>query len=170
MSKTGNVLTVYRARRRLVWLWFMGCIPPVSVVIARSILEHYKPHTQDAWEWFLPTILPTFMLIWSVFFSGSRPVEAAERSAFWLSWWASLFYLVLVLGALVGDLFNTKTPIEMLKMSNFWLGSAQGGVAMAIGMFFVRSATGERDDGAEDGEEAGRAPPGESVSGTQPTG
>lgn len=143
-------MSIYRARSRLVWLWFLGSLFPVSLLVVRSVIGHYEPDTRGVWEWFLPTLLPTFMLIWSVFFSGSRPDTEADKGAFWLSWWASALYIVLVLASIVADAFNSKTPIEMVRVSNLWLGPAQGVVAMAIGMFFIRNIGGDKGKKEED--------------------
>lgn len=132
-------ISIHDARTRLVRLWFIGCIPLGIIMVVRSSLDHYGSDPKLAWEWFLPTILPTFMLIWTVFFSGSRPDKLVDSFVFSLSWWASMIYILAVFFSLVADPLTTKLPIEFMRMSSLWLAPCQGVVALSIGIFFVKN-------------------------------
>ena len=64
--------------------------------------------------------------------------DAVVRKSFLLlALWLSTFYLVLVFLTIAIQPFTATNPLDLMKMSNLWLGPLQGVVASALGVLFV---------------------------------
>jgi hypothetical protein len=55
-----------------------------------------------------------------------------------LAFWLSAAYFAVVLITLIGVNLNNEPNYELLSQSNYWLGTMQGFVTGAIGLFFVK--------------------------------
>lgn len=127
------------ARARLLALWSLSGLLLICLMIARTIGNKFGHLTNDAWSWFLPTILPTLSLMISV--SIAQQADDLQSSTFLyrLAFLLSVFYLVLVLFTILNPVEDQfQNPLELMKLSNLWLGPVQGLVAATLGVFFVR--------------------------------
>lgn len=137
-------ISVSVCQRRLATIWFVGCSLVFVLVLVQSILGKYGNEVERAWSWFLPTIIPTLSLIvGAVTYEARRPQTTAtvDRFFFRISMGFSLAYLLLVLVTLLLQPFSNMTPLELMDISNLWLGPVQGFVGIALGAFFVSRQT-----------------------------
>ena len=129
-------------KRQLAIAWFIGGGLIFSVLLIQTLLGHYGDKANEAWAWFLPSIVPTLSLIISgVVASGllGRDLETrtVDRFAFQLSFVFSICYLIAVSLTIFISPFLTLPPLELMKMSNFWLAPMQGFVSAALAVLFV---------------------------------
>lgn len=134
------------AKKKLakLWLCFGGFL--FILVFIQSLGGRFDPRLQEAWQWFLPTIMPTFMLIITVFMADgyANPNEVqqqVDRFIFRLAFCVSVVYLLLVLLTLIRASYHPPEELELmfetLRSSNLWLGPAQGITSALLGYFFV---------------------------------
>jgi len=137
-----EMLSLDRVRSRLAALWLGLGITIFLIVVVQSLLGKFGDDTQNAWGWLLPTVMPTLGMIVTVLgytaldqnFSNS----VVRRSFFWVAFFLSGMYLVLVLiTILIQPFVPGVNPIELMHRSNLWLGPFQGLVASALGVLFV---------------------------------
>jgi hypothetical protein len=137
-------MNMHRCRWGLLITWFLGFIVPFSVLVAQTIFGFYGDKADEAWSWFLPTILPTLLLIVGVlvsdFLGPSGKVEFANRSMFFFALVVSILYLLTVSSTILVKPFTPFTPLEMMKLSNFYLSPFQGFAAAVVGVFFLGKA------------------------------
>jgi hypothetical protein len=127
-------------QRRLAVLWVCGAVGVLLLVVVQSIGGKYGGSTERAWAWLLPTVLPTLALIVGALASSARQPDTADtvdRFAFRLCFGLSLVYLVLVAAVPLVQPLTTWTPLELMEMSNLWLGPIQGVVALSLGAFYM---------------------------------
>lgn len=131
-----------QAKRRLAVIWFGGAGSFLLVVIIQSILGKYADKTDEAIAWLLPTILPTLTLIIAVLGADAAGFTKTPKhvDVFFYRMTASLSaaYLFVVTLTVVLAPFSTTGPLELMRMSNLWLGPIQGLVGGALGVFFIR--------------------------------
>lgn len=137
-------LDVVRARLALLWL-LSACLIFVTLVL-QSLRLVYGDQTQEVWGWILPTVMPTLALIVTVLgYSALDPAlsrAVVRRSFFHVSFYLSLAYLSLTYLTILVQPLTTGDPIELMQMSNLWLGPFQGLVASALGVLFVSKRQG----------------------------
>jgi hypothetical protein len=63
--------------------------------------------------------------------------STVRRSFFQIAFGFSAFYLLLILLTLAIQPFTQTGPLQLMRLSNLWLGPVQGLVASAIGVLFV---------------------------------
>jgi Zn-dependent protease len=125
------------------------------ILVAQSLLGVYENRLQGAWGWALPNFVPTLALMISVFaadaLKGYDETETLKvrRPFFRLSLGLSVFYLIVLLGTILAQPFvltfrtgNRLAPIEILELSNLWLGPLQGLVVAALGVLFFLKENG----------------------------
>lgn len=127
------------AQRRLLTLWCISFFIMFLFMIIRTAGNIYGEKTNDAWSWFLPTIVPTFSLMVTVAVAQQTDEQQSSKFLYFLAFVLSLFYHILVLFTILNPIPNDNTPIEMMKVSNLWLGPIQGLVAASLGAFFVKN-------------------------------
>lgn len=129
------------ARNRLAVLWFTGSATILILVVLQSLLGHFGDDTQEALGWLLPTLMPTLsMMITVLTYTALDPrvLDAVVRKTFfWIAFAFSVFYLVLILLTIAIQPFTRVGPLQLMRLSNLWLGPVQGLVASAIGVLFV---------------------------------
>lgn len=137
-----------RVRLALLWLLSAGAI--FATLVFQSLRLVYGERTQEVWGWILPTIMPTLALIVTVLgYSALDPAmnrAVVRRSFFTLSFGLSLAYLAATFITILVQPFSAGDPVELMRMSNLWLGPFQGLVASALGVLFVSKR--ERPQGA----------------------
>lgn len=137
-------MTVNRAKWTIAIAWLVGAGLVFALLVWQSLAGIYEPKTQDAWGWFLPSVMPTLLLIVGVLVTDARNPGAQAAVAkpanvplFWLAMGASIFYLVLVLVAILAQAFRQDvSPLALMHQSNLWLGPLQGVTAGALAAFF----------------------------------
>jgi hypothetical protein len=137
-------VAVAKCQQRLATLWLIAAGAIVLLVVAQSIGGIYGGRVGEAWSWLLPLVSPLLLLIvGAVVAEAKRPQSTAtvDRFAYRMSLGLSAFYLVLVPATILLQPFSGRTPLEMLDLSNLWLGPLQGFVAMALGVFFQSKET-----------------------------
>jgi len=135
-----NRVPVPVGQRRLATAWFVGSGLVFLLLVVQSLNEHYGDKTSEAWGWFLPTVMPTLTLITGAI-AVTRPESPATvgRFAYHLSFWLSVFYLVLVIATIMYQPFAGLKPsemIEFMRTSNLWLGAVQTLLGISLGVFF----------------------------------
>jgi hypothetical protein len=128
------------AKKRLAILWFVAFILIFILLLMQTIRGVYQDHTTEAWSWFLPTIIPTLSLMIAVFVSDalgiSQDVKYVDRFFYRLTFFLSLFYLLIIGATIIAQVFSEKWPWELLQQSSLWLGPIQGLVAGSLVIFF----------------------------------
>lgn len=131
-----------KCKKQLAILWFSGGGIIFFIIFLQTILGHYGNDVREAWEWILPTIMPNLSLIIGVFVMDSMSNEDKKRSVdrflFKLSLILSTFYLITVLLTILLEPFSNITTVQLMKLSNLWLGPFQGLVSASLGAFFIR--------------------------------
>ena len=135
-------MTVGAARRRLAVIWFAGAGALFLILFLQSVFGLYGDRLDEAWRWFLPNVLPTLTLMVSVFVAEVRSGEPASRETdrffYRLALTLSVAYLAVVALTLLLSRVSAYPPLELLSLSNLWLGPLQGVAGGALGAFFVR--------------------------------
>ena len=130
-----------RKRISVVWFSLGGFL--ALLVILQSLLGRFGEGVNQAWAWFLPTVMPTLSLITSVLVvdmgsGGGHAAKRVDRYLYLLALWLSVAYLLIVaLTFLIQPLVGTPI-LQLMQMSNLWLGPLQGLVAAALGAFFLK--------------------------------
>lgn len=131
-----------RARLATIWLGGAGCV--IIVVVLQSLLGRFGDKTPEAWGWLLSAIMPTLLLIVTVLgytaLVPEFPTSVVRRDFFRVAKALSIAYLALVaLTVLIGPFAAGDGPsmVNLMHMSNLWLGPIQGLVASALGVLFV---------------------------------
>jgi len=144
-----KLISLETARWRLARVWFIASGIVFVTLVAQSVGTVYEGRLQSAWGWALPNFVPTLALMVSVFAADAlRPYDAAHelkvREPFFkLSMGLSIFYLIILFATILAEpLFLTfrsdpnTSPVQLLEISNLWLGPLQGLVVAALGVLF----------------------------------
>src|SRR5262249_51538253 len=120
------------------------------IVVLQSLLGRFGDKTQEAWAWLLPTIMPTLGMIITVLgYTALDPTlstSVVKKSFFRVTVALSALYLFLILLTILIAPVADAGPIELMRISNLWLGPFQGLVASALGVLFVsKQQTGESE-------------------------
>jgi hypothetical protein len=123
----------------LATVWFAGSGLVFIVLLIQSLFNKYEGDTQQVWAWFIPSVVPTLSLMVSVL--GAGALSAGERrnvrvSFFILAWWLSIAYVVVLMLTVFGASLR-RPAIDVLVVSNAWLGPLQGIAVASIGYIFV---------------------------------
>jgi len=150
-AKTSSVkaetiqLSAARNRLALVWLFTAGAI--FLLLIVQTFLGHFEDKSQDVWSWVLPTLMPTLTLMVTVVGADALRAEATDmvvrKGFFRLALVMSVFYLLLVLATLLVEPLTSIRLLDLLKISNLWLGPLQGLVTSALGLLFFSKRAAE---------------------------
>lgn len=149
------------ARWSLAKLWFIGSGLIFLLLVGQSIGTIYDGALQTVWGWALPNFVPTLALMVSVFAADAlKPYNEADSSKvrepfYKLAFGLSIFYLsiflvtILSVPAFLYMRQGTKvSAIDLLQVSNLWLGPLQGIVVAALGVLFFLK---DEDKNAERG-------------------
>jgi hypothetical protein len=159
-----GLIPLERARWSLARLWFIASAIIFVLLVAQSIGGAYEGALQTAWGWALPNFIPTLALMVSVFAADAlRPYSDAPpsqvREPFYkLSFGLSIFYLFVFLATILSEpIFlyvrqgEKVTAIDLLQVSNLWLGPLQGIVVAALGvLFFLKDEDRKPQNGESD--------------------
>ena|SRR5215475_14860370 len=135
-------------RWKLAKLWLIMSTVFALLLIGQSVMNKYAGKVTDVWSWALPTIIPTLSLILTVLGATSnqnnKDDQTGIKKPFYRAvYWISVFYLSLILGTVLAEPFTPYAPLELLKLSNLWLGPIQGLVASSMAaLFFTKKAKG----------------------------
>jgi hypothetical protein len=139
-----DLLSLDSVRARLTAVWLVGAGLVFVLVVVQSLLGHYEDKTQEAWGWLLPTIMPTLgLIITGLGYTALDPVVSRSRVRrvfFLVALWLSVLYLFLILLTIVVQPFvapDANRALNLMRISNLWLGPFQGLVASALGVLFV---------------------------------
>lgn len=127
------------ARKRLALVWFISGGFLITLVVVQSLGDKYGTKVGEAWEWLLPTIMPTMSLILGVLVAHRPSERQVDRFLYRIALGLSVFYLALVTTTFMAAPFvaNTST-LELMSLSNRWLGPLQGLVAAGLSYFFAK--------------------------------
>jgi hypothetical protein len=148
-----GVVPLEKVRRSLATVWFGGSAIVFMVLILQTLRSVFDIQTDKAWAWAMPNIAPTLSLMISVFAAYALIPQAEEdkfvtrKSFYYLSLWLSIFYIfniILVICAAPFSVYASQGigshPVDVMHLSNFWLGPLQGLTVAAIGtLFFTKS-------------------------------
>lgn len=164
-TKSRTSVPLDSARKSLAWLWGVGAGIMVLVVVLQSLLGGYGAKTGEAWQWLLPTILPSVGMILTYFGDHHLEPRYSPIRSFWVKrtfcaqvWCLSLFYLLLVSLSIFLQPFVAKDAsekIQLMHMSNYWLGPIQGILILSLGKLFVSKQ--EKASGASDDQKRSRS-------------
>jgi hypothetical protein len=129
------------ARKSLATVWLGASSVILTIVALQSLIGKFGDRTQDAWGWLLPTLMPSLSMIITVLgytaLDSSYSKSVVRKTFFRIALFSSMLYLLLVLLTILIEPLTGKDPIELMHMSNLWLGPLQGLVASAHGVLFV---------------------------------
>lgn len=128
------------ARASLAKVWFTGGLFFLFVIIVQTIMGAYGADADKAWGWALPTIMPTLLVIVGVLVAQNKDNLAKAKVdpfLFRLTFWLSVFYLVVVNLPVLLAPFTSRAKIEVMQSSSLFLGPLQGLVGAAFGAFFI---------------------------------
>jgi hypothetical protein len=151
------------ARWSLARLWFIGSGVIFVLLVAQSTGTIYDGALQTVWGWALPNFVPTLALMVSVFAADAlKPYSETDSSKvrepfYKLARGLSIFYLFVLLATILSEpIFlyfrqGTKvSAIDLLQVSNLWLGPLQGVVVAALGvLFFLKDEDRKPEAGRE---------------------
>jgi hypothetical protein len=156
-----DLIPLEHARWVLARLWFIASAIIFVLLVAQSVGGTYGGALQTAWGWALPNFVPTLALMVSVFAADAfKPYSDAPpsqvRAQFYkLSLGLSIFYLFVLLATILSEpvfLYvhqgEKVTAIDLLQVSNLWLGPLQGIVVTALGVLFFLKEEGQKAPGA----------------------
>jgi hypothetical protein len=139
-----KLISLDAVRASLAIVWLGGGSVIFLILVVQSLMGRYADKTQEAWGWLLPTIMPTLGMIITVLgYTALDPIFSASvvrRVFFQISLWLSSLYLVLVLLTILIQPIAAPDPdkaVEVMRLSNLWLGPFQGLVASALGVLLV---------------------------------
>lgn len=131
-----------KSKRRLAVLWFSGSGIIFMIMLFQTIFGRYGANTNEAWGWFLPTIMPTLSLIIGVLvmdaFEKEFKTQTVDKFLFRISFILSSTYLFVVFITILMQPFASLPAIDLMKLSNLWLGPFQGLVSASLGAFFIQ--------------------------------
>lgn len=155
-----GLIPLERARWNLARLWFIGSAVIFVLLIAQSVGTAYDGAVQTAWGWALPNFVPTLALMVSVFAAdalrpyGDAPQSQVREPFYKLSMGISIFYLGILLATILAEpIFlyvrqgQKVSAIDLLQVSNLWLGPLQGIVVTAIGVLFFLKDEDKKSEG-----------------------
>ena len=114
------------ARHRLAFLWLGASGAFFLLLVVQSVMGHFENRSQEVWSWALPTIMPTLSLIVTVL--GADALKSIDshstvrKSFLLLAFWLSAFYLALVISTLLIEPLTSMSVLDLVKLSNIWLG------------------------------------------------
>lgn len=130
-------------KKRLGLLWLSSSLVIFLILVGQSIFGKFGDHVEKAWAWFLPTVMPTLMLIVSVWAHDALQEKGGthkvDRSMYVVSVVLSLLYLFTVAATFLVQPFTDMSLLVLMQLSNLWLGPLQSLVAGALGVFFVKT-------------------------------
>jgi hypothetical protein len=143
-GKHKNV-TLDHARWQLAKIWFGLSVPLALFLVVQSVVGKYQDKVQAVWGWALPTMLPTLSLILAALGASALEPEnqqtQVKRSFFVAACWLSSAYLLLVIATIAIEPFTRLESLQLMSLSNIWLGPFQGLVTSVIGvLFFTRQS------------------------------
>jgi hypothetical protein len=141
---SSELISLDSVRSRLAAVWLIGGCFIILLVVVQALLGRYEDKPQEAFGWLLPTIMPTLGMIVAVLgYTALDPLlsqSVVRRTFFRVAFWLSTVYLVLVLLTVAIQPLaaaDAKKALDLMRMSNLWLGPFQGLVASALGVLFV---------------------------------
>jgi hypothetical protein len=141
---------IAKCKYRLAYVWSAGFILLLILLILQTAFGRYGSNAGDvkaseAFGWFLPTILPTLSLVIGVLVADARDdskgKKLVDRRMYRLSMILSVCYLLVVSLTFLIDPFTNWSQLQLMKLSNLWLGPLQGIVSAIIGVFFFSKET-----------------------------
>ena len=135
-------MTMQVCRKRLGITWIIGAMVLVIVLILQTMRGLYGDKANEAWGWFIPTVFPTLALILAVLVSDFKKASVQQNRTvdlfmYRLTLGLSILYLLVVSSTILLRPLFSWAPLELMRLSNLWLGPLQGIVAAVIGVFFV---------------------------------
>jgi len=133
-----------RCKKRLSVVWFIGGGFVFFILLLQTMFGRFGANAIEAWGWFLPTVMPTLSLMLGVLIadavSKKATTKSVDRFLFRLAFTLSFVYvLVVALTVLLQPLSAFSNPLELMGLSNLWLGPLQGLVAAVIATFFDKA-------------------------------
>lgn len=141
---------ISQCKYRLAAVWLAWFILLLLLLILQTAFGRYGSHAGDlkaseAFGWFLPTIVPTLSLVIGVLVSDARDhskdVKLVDQRMYRLSMVLSVCYLLVVSLTFLIDPFTNWSQLQLMNLSNLWLGPLQGIVSATIGVFFFSNET-----------------------------
>ena len=130
------------AKKRLATVWFLGGGLLFLVFILQTLFGRYIDEEKEAWGWFLPNVMPTLLLIVGALRLEGKG-EAVDNFTYLIAFYLSIFYLVIVSLTIflnpISQQYSERSPLQLLQLSNLFIGPLQGMVSGSIGWFFIKS-------------------------------
>ena len=139
-------------RARLFRIWMTGSGVCALILAVETIAGRFGQDGSEVIGWFMPNVLPTLSLMVSLIRTEAlRPaVDDPMVKPLFASFavWGSVAYLGTILSTILLEPFTAYQPLELLKLSNLWLGPLQGLVVSSIGTLYFseRAQQGAADD------------------------
>jgi hypothetical protein len=130
-------------KKVLATIWFSGSGIVFILILLQTLGGKFSGQEEKAWGWFLPTVMPTLSLIIGVLVVEIKQGSATDKkevSSFFykLTMSLSIVYFVVLLMPVLIEPFISMRILELLVLSNLWLGPLQGLVTASVGVFFIK--------------------------------
>lgn len=141
------MLTTDGAKKRLAIIWFVVAGFLFLLFVLQTLFGRYPDEEKEAWGWFLPNIMPALLLIVGTLKADAPKSNPNDDSlnvfTYRIALALSVFYFAAIsLTIFLSPLLEQSrgmSPLQLLQLSNLFIGPLQGIVVGAIGLFFVKN-------------------------------
>ena len=147
-NKSRRLPTLEATRAHLFRLWMVGSGICALILASEAVGGRFDPDPSEVFGWLMPNVLPTLSLMVALIRAEATQAEEDTQlvkplfASFAI--WGSRVYLGAILITILVEPFTNYQPLELLKLSNLWLGPLQGLVVSSIGVLFLTERQRER--------------------------
>jgi hypothetical protein len=136
------MIEIYKCKRMLAVLWAVGILGLYLIILIQTLFGKHEDHINDVWGWLLQCTIPLFSLIIGAFsfstFNPESDTARIDKFSFRLSYFLSVFYLIVILAIIISQPLSGKPLWELGSNSNIYIAPLQGIVSGAVGLFFSK--------------------------------
>lgn len=132
------------AKKRLATLWFVISLFLFTMLMVQTLNGKFSTNAKEVWAWLFSSILPTLMLILSIFLYDVKakenvpPLHTMDRFYFRLVYGISIFYLLVICLVLLSEPIINRDSMVLIQESAIYTGPFQGLLTAAMAMFFFK--------------------------------
>ncbi len=130
-------------KKKLTIAWFTGSGIVFILILLQTLFGKFSGQEEKAWGWFLPTVMPTLSLIIAVLVAEVKQGSTSDKKEVNLFFYkltmglSSIYFIILLMPLLIQP-FISISILDLLVLSNLWLGPLQGLVTASLGVFFIK--------------------------------
>lgn len=140
-------INLVQARWMIANRWLLCLAIICGYLMIRSLVDPSwdRQLIERIWHWILPHILPTTGLVIAVI--GANAVSNTGQASDDMNWevrrdftnltkWLLMFYLVALFVPFIATAVTSRSLIDQVEISNYWLGPIQGLCDLVTGILF----------------------------------